>query len=427
MINDQTALQTISERRIAWASALLFPTLSVLSFVILHAWWAFIFTPLLFLPILFVWKGSATNRTIQYRTAIMAGVTTILLLITVVNLIAIRAKTVPTKDIHDGAVQTEDAITFFLHGVNPYSADYRSMPFGGFYDGFSRGVRPNPAWWHHVYLPFHFLVSLPFSYILNHLTGWYDQRVVYIFSEIVALFFVIRLARGREWQLLIGVLFALNPFWVKFFVQGYNDIFVFSLMAGMLWNLRRGRWNWAGLMYGLACASKQSAWMFAPFLIAYLFWKGRSTKRDWRIPLLLALGIGALFIAPFFFWNPKDFIDDIYRYPAGSLTTSYPISGFGISDLMVSSGIIKSIWDYYPFIYIQLLLAGPLLAVLLLFQRTKNTLSQLVVFSLVFSFVFWFLSRFFNWNYISYLTFFAIAAIALAGPPQFFTHRAHAE
>lgn len=355
----------------------------------------------------------------------MVVVAAVFFLVLEANQMAIRANTVPTRGIHDGAVQTEDAITFFLRGENPYSADYRSMPFGGFLDGFSRGVRPNPAWWHHVYLPFHFLASLPFSYALNHLTGWYDQRLVYILAEIASLVFIIRLARGREWQLFVGLLFLLNPFWVKFFVQGYNDIFVFSLMAGMLWYLQKGRWNWAGVMYGLACASKQSAWMFAPFFIVYLYWKGRSAKRDWRIPALLAFGVAAFFLLPFLFWDAKGFIDDIYRYPAGSLPTSYPISGFGISDVLVSIGFIQSMWDYYPFIYLQALIAGPLLAVLLFLQRMRNTLTQLVISAMVFSFTFWFLSRFFNWNYVSYLSFFAVAALAIAGPPRFLNHRVH--
>lgn len=425
MIERPANPHDVSERRIAWASALLFPVLAIMSFVLLHAWWAFIFSPILLVPLLLVWKGGSPGRTWFYRAMCMVAVTSVFFLVLEVNQMAIRAKTVPTRGIHDGAVQTEDAITFFLRGENPYSADYRSMPFGGFLDGFSRGIRPNPAWWHHVYLPFHFLASLPFSYVLNHLTGWYDQRVVYVLAEIVSFFFVIGLARGREWRLLIGLLFALNPFWIKFFVQGYNDIFVFTFMAGMLWCFQRGRWSWGAILFGLACASKQSAWMFAPFFVAYTVWHGGVVGwRRWR-PTFIAAGVAALFILPFFLWNPKDFIDDIYRYPAGSLTTSYPISGFGISDLMVSSGIIKSIWDYYPFIYLQAAIAGPLLVVLLYLQRMRNSLTQLVISASVFSFTFWFLSRFFNWNYVSYLTFFTLAALAIAGPPRWLTSRAH--
>lgn len=377
-----------------------------------------LFLPLLFFPLALWFAFSSRRSTFLLRTVASGlAVTFILGLSLTVHMV----KRVQSPDqigfVHDGAVQTEDAMHFLRQGVNPYTADYRQSPFGNFIDTFSRGARPNPAWTHHIYLPFHLLGSLPFQWSFEQVTGWYDQRIVYILAEGVAIFFLVRLASrwGREWQLSIALIFALNPFWTKLFINGFNDIFVFFFMAGCFWALARGRPLAAGIWFGLALASKQSAWLFIPFF-AVLLWSQRQYLKHWWQGVVGAAAVTAVIVAPFILWSPKNFILDTIHYPAGTLATSYPVSGSGFSMYLLDKGIIHSMWDYYPFFWWQLALAGPVLVAALLLVRRWPRLEVAIVGSTLFAAVFWYFSRFFNINYITYLTFFLIAALAWWGP-----------
>ncbi len=413
----------VGEGRIALLGSLLFAYNGVWTLRLFSIARWYLFLPALLAPLVLVLAVRSVRKTLIPRTVII-GCFIVLLLATTFGVQMIkRAQTGPTRFIHDGAVQTEDSVTFLTAGVNPYSADYRQSPFGGYIDTFSQGVRPNPAWTHYVYLPFLTLASVPFSVGLRSVTGWFDERVVFILAELLAVVMVVRLARGREWRLLIGSLFLLNPIWTNFFVIGFNDVFMFALLAGCLASLQRRQWLAAGIWYGLAAASKQSAWLFAPFFLAYLVWGLRASRRQWGRSVAAAALTAAIIIGPFFLWDPQGFIDDVWKYPTGSAEWSYPIAGSGFGPWLVRWGFIKSRWDYYPFGIIQAVVGLPLLGVLLWRLKRSPTLARMILFSVVFGFVWWFFSRYYNNNYYAYFTFLLIAGLAAAGPPRWLRGR----
>lgn len=407
-----------NERILAFGISILLILLALIVFLDQRMVWAPLLLPFLAVPLLLLVVRRPPERSFRARVILIGMVTAIFFVTAISQQVAQRHQYRDLLGIHDGAVQTENAVMLLLRGENPYSADYRFTSFGQFPEPFTGGAVPNPAWQHYVYLPFTVLVSVPFSLLSHALLGWYDQRFVYLLAAVFATIVLFRMARGREWKLLTVTVFLWNPLWLHYFFVGHNDILVFSLLVTSLWNLRNRHWLRAGAWYGLAAATKQSAWPLAPFLLAYLVWTARAERRDWRPAVLLAAGIALLVILPFFLWNPQAFLDDVYRYAAGSSATSYPIAGFGLSSTLLRFGVLKSMWDPYPAALLQLIVGIPLLLFLLRMLRRRPTLSRTILFSAIFSFGIWYVSRFFHVSYLAFLSALALSALALADPPR---------
>ena len=105
--------------------------------------------------------------------------------------------------------------------------------------------------------------------------GWYDQRFVYLLLFALTLLLLPGLARGRQAKLLLVMLIGLNPIMGSDLIYGQNDSFVLAWIVLSLWLWFRWRrsaggrgWLWASAaVFGLACASKPTAWFLAPFYL----------------------------------------------------------------------------------------------------------------------------------------------------------------
>jgi uncharacterized membrane protein len=91
-----------------------------------------------------------------------------------------------------------------------------------------------------------------------------------------------------------------------FTVTGSADLlYVLPLAAAWLWRERR----WSALAYGVAAATKQLAWFFAPFyLIAVV------TMHGWREAVRRSAIAAGVFLAtnlPFIVWHPADWLQGI--------------------------------------------------------------------------------------------------------------------
>ncbi|MBI4426126.1 MAG: DUF2029 domain-containing protein [Candidatus Kerfeldbacteria bacterium] len=331
-----------------------------------------------------------------------------------------RRNSLPYLFIHDGAVQAEDAIAALRQGQNPYTIDYRERTFGAFPDGFSEATRPNPAWTHHIYLPLQLLLGLPIAIVSEVLWDWFDIRLLYALSFALLIICTALLSKNLERRLLVLILGLFNPLFLPFFAAGFNDVFFLGWIALGALLLQRRRFTLAGLALGFAFASKQSAWFLLPFYAAYVYATAGGPRRWWVAArrLLPAVLVTAVVIAPFFAWSPADFIDDTIRYGTGSAELSYPISGFGLSQLMLASGVIRSSWDYYPFWIFQVIVGLPLLAVLIRRQRRDPSVSQMLTSFGLLAFALWFVSRFFNDSYVGVLSVVFLLAYAAQEPAR---------
>ncbi|HXF63662.1 MAG TPA: hypothetical protein VNK95_18710 [Caldilineaceae bacterium] len=365
------------------------------------------------------------------KWAALVGVLLAALYLPALKLILLRDQSGPASYTHDGGViQTEATIQYLLEGRNPYVEDYVDTPMAEW--GFSEF---RTALYHYPYLPWTFLFSAPF-YLLGQAAGFYDQRLVYLLLMTLALLLAPRLAAGPRARLALVAALGLNPVMNLDLVFGQNDAFVFcwvlfSLAAWQGWRRSRqmgrqrpGLLLLSTLAYGLACASKPTAWFFAPFygllLIADVVAKegvakdetaqaappGRALKqaglalirRGWPAAVAFLLVAG-----PYVLWDPWAFYDDIWRWSNGLGETGYQIWGWGASNFVLALGLVSDRFDQWPFLILEAALALPLLAWFLMRQWRTNTLGHACWHYGLFLFAFFYGSRFLNENYLGYI------------------------
>lgn len=371
----------------------------------------------LLLGYFFINQANIKEETRHYAKLLIVGLLIFLMIFTTfIYQIVLRKMGANIVYTHDGAIQTEEAVKFLAQGKNPYAEDYRATPFGQFVDNFSQGQRDNPAWSHYVYLPFLPLFSLPFYALSQNIFNFYDQRIVYGLLFIIILFILYKIPGDKSKKLTGLMLFAFNPLFFPWFFNGYNDIFVFFWLVLSLYFLKINKLSWSTGILALACASKQSAWLILPFFVFYIYYQQKiDLNLKQKIKYILKkfipfFAVSFIIYAPFIIWGFKDFFDDIYRYPAGTIISNYPMIGYGLSYFIYLAGFVKSIWGYFPFWIIQAVVGLPLFFYLIRKQRENNTLSQLFFSYGIFLFVFWFFSRFFQENYLSFLSLIFLSA-----------------
>jgi hypothetical protein len=323
---------------------------------------------------------------------------TVTVLLPAVSMMVMRRSTSPEHYVQDGALQTELAIEFLLQGKNPYVEDYRDTPLAAWaWDSAEEGTAENPALDHNAYLPFTFLFSLPFYAILEHVAGWYDQRIVYVLLFFCTFWPLARHAAQRDTKLALLILFGLNFFSAPYTAWGGNDSLVMFCLVLSGYLLTRDRMGLSALCLGLACASKHTAWLFVPFFVTFVWIK---TPSDAKLTALRNICpvviVPALLILPFVLWDAPAFVDDTLLYMSGQAATSYPIRGMGVGGLLLALGVIHDKNAYFPFTLLQAATCLPLLAFLLRRQISLNTVRQCWLGYGLLLLTFTFFSRFLN-------------------------------
>jgi hypothetical protein len=324
-----------------------------------------------------------------------------------------------------------------LEGKNPYVEDYVNTPMAEW--GISRY---RTALYHYPYLPWTFLASAPF-FALGQELGFYDQRLVYALLWIVALALLPRLVHGAQRKLAVVALLGLNPIMGLDVIFGQNDMFVLSwiVLALVCWQawaegMQRGRaprWALTGstLLFGLACASKPTAWFFAPFYGLLLIGDRPLAVLSWAqrlriLPLLLrraapALLVFAFVVGPYLLWNAGALYDDIWRWSSGQGETGYQIWGWGASNFVLALGWVSDRFGQWPFWLAEAVVAGLLVAWLLWRQLQDNTLANACWHYGLLLFGFFYASRFLNENYLGFLL--AFLAIGILAATSSVPHR----
>ncbi len=373
------------------------------------------------------------------RHRLKLGFIWLIVIITVIlpslKLVLLRQQSGPASYSHDGGViQTEATIDYFLQGRNPYIEDYVNTPMAEW------GLNEfRTALYHYPYLPWTFIFSTPFKLLSTALIGWYDQRFVYLLLFIVTLALLPRLAQRSDRALLLVMVIGLNPVMGSDLIYGQNDSFVLAWIVLSLWLWRRGHtvgWRIASAAaFGLACASKPTAWFLAPFYLLWmvgdvaeavparvLTWGRRAIGLAW--PMLAA---ALLVVLPYFLWNPSAMVDDVWKWSAGTSATAYQIWGWGASNLVLTLGWVKTRFDAWPFWLPELLVGAPFMSALLVRQWRTNTLARALWCYGLFLLAFFFVSRFLNENYLGYITAFLALGALLPGTDALAVREHHAQ
>jgi hypothetical protein len=348
-----------------------------------------------------------------YRARLLLAITAIAAIAVAPAVLGIylRHITAPYEFVHDGLIQTEEAIKFWLAGKNPYAENYFGTPLAWW--GYAGPDAPdNPALYHLAYLPFLILFSAPWYLVAQSSIGWFDERMVFLLLFLGELILLLRLARTEERKLALLLAVGLNPLFVPFFAEGRNDVFILFWMVLCAVLLQARLSLWAIVALAFACATKPTAWFSVPFFLMYALAEPIAAARASRdyislvrrsLPLVAVLVlVCAALILPFVLWNPKEFVDDIFLYPVGKSHHGYPIAGVGLGGLAVTLGWIPSNTSAFPLEQLQLLLGLPALGILTWFQWKRNTLSSLWLSCGLFTLVMGFFSHVFNENHLGY-------------------------
>jgi hypothetical protein len=204
---------------------------------------------------------------------------------------------------NDVVLADEEAADALLNGTNPYSATFDRGSFAAWH-----GRKPGDDWYRYIYGPVTFLLAAPLQASSQSLLGWYDNRVLYLLCYCVTVAIATLLGRGFENRLALMTVAGLAPITSTGPIIGYNDFIPLVWLVGSVYLVTRGRSSAAGVMLGLALASKLTV-LFAliPFAAYRLGQATTGSHRPTRVKLVLMLVLPllvmALVYAPFAVWD----------------------------------------------------------------------------------------------------------------------------
>ncbi|MFA5070286.1 MAG: glycosyltransferase 87 family protein [Patescibacteria group bacterium] len=330
--------------------------------------------------------------------------------------------------IHDEIVQSKYTIKYFLEGKDPYQLSYNNTPLNltdyyRYIEINKKLLVPNPALVTYAYLPGQFLVAVPFYQLFTAVFHWYDHRIFYVFVLLGLLFVVYRLTRNPRYRQLLLITFFFFPGFFDKIYFGFNDLQPLLLLLASLHFLKEKRIIWSVVFLGVAAASKQSVLFFIPFYLLYLFkndyYFSSERRKKTILSLLILVTLAAAVVLPFYFWSPKDFINDVLDYQTGKSAQSYPIHGRGFSALIFSVlRLVPTVNDYYPFIIWQVIFALPVFVYCLIRQYRDNSLKNVITNYLLTLLVFWYFSRYIFINHYTYMALFLPVAYLIEAGGQ---------
>jgi hypothetical protein len=215
----------------------------------------------------------------------------------------LRAEGDPSDHAQSEVIIVEEGADAFFDGRDPYAEDYLDGPLSD---------RPLSTRVHLPYLPFMLAFGIPRA-LVGHVP-WADARIWFtIFALAVALPSLLHMhtsphARIRTFQ----VLFAL-PTGALLLATGGDDIPVLALLLATAVMAERGETRSAGLLGGLALATKQTSLLVVPF-VALAISDGSARRRFLATAGLIGFGL----TLPFAAWDLRSFIEDAILFPLGA-------------------------------------------------------------------------------------------------------------
>lgn len=267
------------------------------------------------------------------RAALAVVVFALTALLPLVIAAHLRAHGDPGGHAQSEVIIVEEGAHALFHGRDPYAENYGDGPLS---------ERPRATQVHFPYLPLMLTFGIPRA-VAGHVT-WADARVWFtIVSLVVAVSSLVRMqtspaARVRVFQ----VLFAL-PSGALLLATGGVDIPVLALLLATAVLAERGETGGAGIVGGLALATKQTSLLVLPFL-AFAIVDGSARRRSLATMAL----VGAALTAPFALWDVRAFIEDAVLFPLdaghGVSAAQTPTLGSLLLDLFPSQrGLITAL------------------------------------------------------------------------------------
>ena len=274
----------------------------------------------------------------------------------------------------DSAIQTEVALQYLAEGRNPYVENYYGTELEK-YPYPKRLALTNPALEHFVYLPTLVWLSYPVYELAQWGLGFFDQRFMLLLATLALVWLVWHELKWKpEVAILLAPCLMVSPWFAYNLLAGQNDVLPLMMVTGALLLWHRRMFTAGTIVLALAATTKQTVWFVLPFAAMYL-WQtygelyGRQFGRRFFYQLAW-FGLAALTsLAPFLIWDASALWHDTVGYILGATNLTYPIWGVGIGEMIVQLGIVSSRQATWPFVWLQLAVAIPLLIALLYQQR----------------------------------------------------------
>jgi hypothetical protein len=219
-----------------------------------------------------------------------------------------RARTSPGLHAQSEAIVTEEAARALKSGVDPYAAEYLHGPLE---------ARPIGTKTHYPYLPAMLVFGLPRAFDGSNALA--DARVAFAAGTLALAAIALRRPPARRLppshRRIVALTLVALPTGALLMTTGGDDVPVLAFMLLALFLAEEGRPGAAGAAAGLAAITKQTAWILLPFLALVV---RDSTGRPARGRFsLVAASIVAAGTIPFLVWSPRDFVEDVIRFPLG--------------------------------------------------------------------------------------------------------------
>jgi hypothetical protein len=256
--------------------------------------------------------------------------------------------------IGDGALQIQIARRVLLSGTDPYGFNYVGT-------GLERAPWaqpfPNPALHHLDYWPGTIVLPLPVQAASQWVLGWWDERVLLLGAAVVAWVLLRNLIPGPLGRIAALALF-LVPGHTLLAVLGDNDLPMICLLFGAILLIGRNHFIPGALVLGLAIATKQTALVAVPPIVAWAVACGADRRTIVRSAGVSLAAVLVLFV-PFVVWDSVAFFRDTIAYNLASGQDAYPIQGLGLSTLLLNAGVIHGARDPFPFFLLQAIVTIP--------------------------------------------------------------------
>jgi hypothetical protein len=281
--------------------------------------------------------------------------------------IGLRDATAPWFFTNDSTYQVELGGELVLELDNPYGHDYRRSGLERFYtrDGsVSERVREDEvALEHFAYFP----GSVISAAVWRVLPEPFDDYRLLVLVCNLAMLAAALAFRGPLWvRIALGALLVCNPIAVRSAWFGQNDAPSLLLLVLASALASRRSFGWAAASLAGAILLKQFAVVALPFL-ALMVWTMGARRTELRRAAAVFAGVIVVCVLPFLIAGPVAFYEDTIRYGAGT----YRIVGYGLSAILVETGVLADREGAYPFALLALLTWLPLTAWLLLLQRRR--------------------------------------------------------
>lgn len=214
----------------------------------------------------------------------------------------LRADGDPGDHAQSEVIVVEEGADTLLDGRDPYAEEYLHGPLSD---------RPLATKVHFPYLPAMLVFGVPRA-LLGH-APWADARVWF---TVVSLAIAVVSLRGMQASpqaqvRAFQVLFVL-PTGALLLATGGVDIPVLTLLLAVSVLAERGETRGAGLVGGLALATKQTSLLVLPFLVLAI--ADRSERRRFLATSGL---VGVVLTLPFAVWDLGAFVEDTVLFPLG--------------------------------------------------------------------------------------------------------------